>query len=56
MEAKILTYRDDPRVKEYHFILSDINSYFLKKYGLNCTVDEFKDKVRRKYKWQAIYS
>ena len=41
---------------DYHnyFILSDVNSNFLKKHNLNCSVKEFKDKVRKSNKFQYV--
>lgn len=42
----IKTWKDDPRVTEDNFIISIINSEFLEKYGINLTVDKFKDIVR----------
>ena len=42
----IKTWRDDPRVTEDNFIISIIDAEFLKKYGINLTVDKFKEIVR----------
>ncbi len=42
----IKTWKDDPRVTEDNFIISIINSEFLEKYGINLTIDKFKDIVR----------
>ena len=55
MEPKITNYRDDPRVKENHFILSEINAYFLKNYGISGTVEDFKAKVRKsRYAFKVV--
>lgn len=42
----ILTYRDDPRVTEDNFILSDINADFLRLHNIQQTVEQFKEQVR----------
>ncbi len=42
----IKTWKDDPRVTEDNFIISIIDSEFLKFYGINLTVDKFKEIVR----------
>ena len=42
----IKTWRDDQRVTEDNFIISIIDADFLKFYGINLTVDKFKEIVR----------
>lgn len=55
MEPKILTYRDDPRVKSNHFILSEINRAFLEEHEIEGTVEDFKERVRHsRYEFKAV--
>ena len=55
MEPKILTYRDDPRVKSNHFILSEINRAFMEKHGIEGMVEDFKERVRNsRYEFKAV--
>ena len=45
--AKAFDYYWSHGDRDNFFILSDINSQFIKKYNLNCTVKDFKDRVRK---------
>ena len=42
----ILNYRDDERVTEQNFIISEVTAEFLKSHGINQTVEQFKNNVR----------
>ena len=46
-EQLIFNYRSDSRVREHHFILSDINSLFLQKWGITSTVKAFREQVQK---------
>lgn len=42
----IRTYRDDPLVTEWNFIISEVNSNLLKEHGIDQTIDKFCENVR----------
>lgn len=47
MNKYSFSFRGDARVTERHFILSCINREFLDHYGIQDTIEDFKDKVRK---------
>lgn len=46
MNKYSFSFRGDSRVTERHFILSCINRAFLDHYGIQDTIEDFKEKVR----------
>ena len=47
MNKYSFSFRGDSRVTKRHFILSCINRTFLDNYGIQDTIEDFKDKVRK---------
>ena len=54
MNNFVLRYKADSRVTENHFVISEVNRGFLDHYGINDTVEDFKDKVRKSARYFIV--